>query len=89
MFCLDGLKREKRVSRWLLQRSTKVYSITHLGSNDLKQEYLDMKQDLTPSPLPSPNVASSSSSNTTTSSEPKPKAKTVPKWLQKGLFNKK
>ncbi|CAO3656485.1 unnamed protein product [Mucor hiemalis] len=58
------------------------------GSNDLKKEYLDMKQDLTPSPLPSPDVASSSS-NTTTSSEPKPKAKTVPKWLQKGLFNKK
>lgn len=60
------------------------------GANDLKKEYLDMKQDLTPtaSPLPSPD-ATSSSNTTSSSSDPKPKPKTVPKWLQKGLFNKK
>ncbi|GAA5797103.1 hypothetical protein HPULCUR_002482 [Helicostylum pulchrum] len=58
------------------------------GNNDLKQEYLDMRQELTTAaPLQSSTPATNTSSGT--SSESKPKSKAVPKWLQKGLFNKK
>ncbi|KAI9264723.1 hypothetical protein BY458DRAFT_513776 [Sporodiniella umbellata] len=53
--------------------------------NDLKQEYLNMKEDLPQSP------ASSSISTPTSAPLSKPKTslpKAVPKWLQKGLFKK-
>lgn len=47
-----------------------------------------MRQELTTAaPLQSDAPATNTSSST--SSESKPKSKTVPKWLQKGLFNKK
>lgn len=60
------------------------------GENvELKKEYIDMKQDMTPSPLPSPSANNSDTTSNKNSTETKPKTKTVPKWLQKGLFNKK
>lgn len=56
-------------------------------NNDLKKEYLDMKEELiTSTPVPLTETTRSSS---TPSSSQKPSAtKTVPKWLQKGLFKK-
>lgn len=61
--------------------------------NDLKEEYLAMKQDLTPTASPqqsSSNVPTTSSSNSDTkSSKSSSTSKPIPKWLQKGLFNKK
>ena len=54
----------------------------------LKKEILDQRQEMAASPLSSPAAAESSSSSSNTNTE-KPKTKTVPKWLQKGLFNKK
>ncbi|KAG2208165.1 hypothetical protein INT46_005840 [Mucor plumbeus] len=61
--------------------------------NDLKVEYLAMKQDLTPNASPqqsSSNVPTTSSSNSDTkSSKSSSTSKPIPKWLQKGLFNKK
>lgn len=65
-----------------------MYNFFCVGNNDLKQEYLDMRQELTTAaPLQSSTPATNTSSGT--SSESKPKSKAVPKWLQKGLFNKK
>lgn len=63
------------------------------NGNDLKQEYLSMKEEmLMPSPEPraseGPSLQSekkSSSSNSSSSSS----SKGVPKWLQKGLFKNK
>ncbi|CAO0799266.1 unnamed protein product [Mucor circinelloides] len=63
------------------------------AGNDLKEEYLAMKQDLTPtaspqassSDVPTTSLSNSDSKSSKSSSTSKP----IPKWLQKGLFNKK
>ncbi|CAO3695250.1 unnamed protein product [Rhizopus stolonifer] len=56
-------------------------------NNDLKKEYLDMREELiTSTPVPLTETTRPSS---TPSSSQKPNAtKKVPKWLQKGLFKK-
>lgn len=86
-------KGEKGKIRGIKGELVKNNTILLLG-DDLKEEYLAMKQDLTPaaSPASTPTndkktTTPSSSSNTksSTSSSSKP----IPKWLQKGLFNKK
>ncbi|CAO3610454.1 unnamed protein product [Mucor fragilis] len=64
------------------------------AGNDLKEEYLAMKQDLTPTASPqtsSSNVptVSSSNSDSKSSKSSSSTSKPIPKWLQKGLFNKK
>ncbi|KAI8977183.1 hypothetical protein BDF20DRAFT_550255 [Mycotypha africana] len=63
------------------------------GDNALRKEYLDMKEELThvsssqslASSISSPKISSSSNSSTSQTKTSKP----IPKWLQKGLFNKK
>ncbi|GAN00918.1 conserved hypothetical protein [Mucor ambiguus] len=56
------------------------------AGNDLKEEYLAMKQDLTPTASPQ---ISSSNSDSKSSKSSSSTSKPIPKWLQKGLFNKK
>lgn len=62
-----------------------------IQGQDLKQEYLDMIQDLTPAVLPQPSsvTTNSSSTSSSTSNTKSSSSKPIPKWLQKGLFNKK
>ncbi|KAI7903213.1 uncharacterized protein BX663DRAFT_507863 [Cokeromyces recurvatus] len=61
------------------------------GGKDLKQIYLDMKQDLTPaaSPQSSSSHVPTISSISNNTNQQKSASKSIPKWLQKGLFNKK
>lgn len=76
----------------MLCKKVENLTASTIGSNDLKQEYLDMKKDLTPIASPQPSNTSTSSANTNDSkstASTSTKAKTVPKWLQKSLFNKK
>ncbi|KAI8382959.1 hypothetical protein BD560DRAFT_385631 [Blakeslea trispora] len=58
--------------------------------NNVKKEYIDMLEDMI-SPQPSPPIAPTLSSTSTSSStgDAGNKSKPIPKWLQKGLFNKK
>ncbi|KAL1931200.1 hypothetical protein VTP01DRAFT_10337 [Rhizomucor pusillus] len=61
------------------------------GAPILTQAYRDMAEPMS-SPTPSPPLLTTTSSNASTSSGTSSSKKTagnVPKWLQKGLFNKK
>ncbi|CEP14367.1 hypothetical protein [Parasitella parasitica] len=59
------------------------------GGKDLKEEYLAMKQDLTSAASPQSQSSTVSTTSTSNSETKSSTSKSIPKWIQKGLFNKK